>query len=300
VSREPMGVIVNQGAIGKDPWPVEVKNVDNPPSPAAGRSVKGNLTGLNQSLVINSDGCSCVGIQVSGTFVATWQVQCSYDGGTTWNTIRFISLIGVPLQSQTISQAVYAQTFGAPQVRVALTAYTSGIVSVAMTADVGYTSFLDGLAALLADVNISTLVLPRIANWNYVTVGRTLYSLQRSPGTFKTVTATAAGSTALWTPTSGFSFRLMRYIVMLTGDAKQSVAGNITISLLDAAGDIAQDYTVFVPAASLDTMGLIFSSGWIDLGNGITSASTNNVLNVNLSAALTTGLCRVIACGTEE
>ena len=38
----------------------------------------------------------------------------------------------------------------------------------------------------------------------------------------------------------------------------------------------------------------------IDLGNGYLSTAANNVLQVNLSAALSAGKVRVTAVGTEE
>jgi hypothetical protein len=122
----------------------------------------------------------------------------------------------------------------------------------------------------------------------------------RTPSVFKTVAAAAAGNTALWTPAVGKKFRLMRYRVTVTDNATQAVAGVLTVNLLDAAGNIAQTDDVFVPAVALVNSGALYNGGQIDLGNGILSAVANNVLNVNLSAALVTGNVRVIACGTEE
>ena len=55
--------------------------------------------------------------------------------------------------------------------------------------------------------------------------------------------------------------------------------------------------TVYVPAT---VSGTAWSSGWIDLANGILSATTDNVLNINLSFALTSGTVRVSVAGTEE
>lgn len=126
------------------------------------------------------------------------------------------------------------------------------------------------------------------------------YNKERTPSVFRTVATAAAGNTALWTPAAGNRFRLMRYMVAVTADAIQAVAGLLTITLFDgAAGATGQVHSVFVPAAAVNTQGL-YTSGWIDLGNGVRSAAINNVLNVNLSAALTGGVVRVIACGTEE
>ena len=119
--------------------------------------------------------------------------------------------------------------------------------------------------------------------------------------TFKTVQAAAAGNTALWTPTAGQKFRLMRYLVTVTGNAILAAGAVLTVSLFDGgAGATGQAHDIFVPAAATSLEGFIYNSGWIDLGNGVLSAAANNVLNVNLSAALTAGNVRVIACGTEE
>lgn len=133
--------------------------------------------------------------------------------------------------------------------------------------------------------------------------GQPSFDMERTPGIFQSVQATAAGNTALWTPTAGTKFRLMRYLVTVTGDAEAAALGAVTVSLFDgAAGAIGQDHDFFVPATgtSLQVFGSQYTSGWVDLGNGILSAAANNVLNVNLSAALTAGNVRVICCGTEE
>lgn len=129
----------------------------------------------------------------------------------------------------------------------------------------------------------------------------TSFDRTRTPNTFKTVTATATGDTAVWTPTSGKKVRLMRYQIQISGNAAQAVAGDFDIVLRDATTAIGVGLTVYVPGAGAGAKpsdGL--ASGWVDLGNGFLSAAANNVLNVNLSAALTAGKVRVVACGTEE
>lgn len=123
---------------------------------------------------------------------------------------------------------------------------------------------------------------------------------QRTPNIFKTVATAALGATALWTPAAGKKFRLMRYMVTVTDQATQAAPGTVTITHLDAAADILQTHDVYVPAVALVNSGSLYNSGWIDLGNGILSAAINQVLNVNLSAALTAGTVRCLCCGTEE
>ena len=123
----------------------------------------------------------------------------------------------------------------------------------------------------------------------------------RTPAVFHSAVATAAGNTAVWTPTSGKKFRLMRFMLVLTDEAARAAAGDITVKFQDATTDIGIGLPVYVPAAAIAApIGEAWSSGWIDIGNGYLSAAANNVLNVNLSAALTAGTFGVIAAGTEE
>lgn len=127
------------------------------------------------------------------------------------------------------------------------------------------------------------------------------WSFQRTPTVFRRIAATATGSTALWTPGTGNKFRLLRLFVEITNDAKAAAAADLVIKLLDSATDINIDFMCFIPTAAATTLGPGYSTGWIDLGSfGILSAAINNVLNVNLSFALTGGSVNVIACGVEE
>ena len=55
-----------------------------------------------------------------------------------------------------------------------------------------------------------------------------------------------------------------------------------------------------IPAATGAAFGSGDESPWIDLGNGFLSSAANNVLNLNLSFALTGGVVNVIACGARR
>lgn len=123
---------------------------------------------------------------------------------------------------------------------------------------------------------------------------------QRIVDTVKTASATASGNTAVWTPTAGKKFRLMRFRVMITANAATAGGAVVTVKFQDATTDIASATDVYVPGTAVTTGLGAFSSEWIDLGNGVLSAATNNVLNVNLSAALTSGNVRVLVAGIEE
>ena len=123
----------------------------------------------------------------------------------------------------------------------------------------------------------------------------------RTPVKFKTAQATASGNTALWSP-SGNKFRLMRLFVQVTANAYLDAgAGILTITFQDNTSDIGLGFDVYLPAATVTApLGDAFSSGWIDLGNGILSATAGQVLNINLSGKLDAGNVRVTCCGTEE
>lgn len=125
------------------------------------------------------------------------------------------------------------------------------------------------------------------------------FQRRRTPLIFKTATATASGSTALWTPTSAKKFRVMKYRIEVTGQATIGAAGTLTIDLLDSATTMGLTHSLYLPMVAINTLGG-FATGWIDLGNGKLSAAANNVLNINLDTALTAGVVRIIVAGTEE
>lgn len=127
------------------------------------------------------------------------------------------------------------------------------------------------------------------------------WSRMRTPTVFRTVQASAAGSTALWTPGANNKFRILKVFIDLTDNASLAVAGVLTIQLFDGANPLPIAVDAFVPVAAGGVAGDALHIGMMDLGCfGILSAAVNNVLNVNLSVALVTGNVRVIVAGTEE
>lgn len=139
-----------------------------------------------------------------------------------------------------------------------------------------------------------------IAAWGFGFNGVS-WDRKRVPSIVKTVATQASGNTALWTPASGKKFRLQRIMVQITSDAATSGGADITIDLKDGSStSTGVTFTVFVPAVAATTFSPGFQIGWLDFGNGVLSAAANNVLNLNLSAALSSGYCRAIVCGTEE
>jgi hypothetical protein len=124
----------------------------------------------------------------------------------------------------------------------------------------------------------------------------------RTPFIFKTATVTAAGNTAGWTPAAGKKVRAQRLRFLITGDASLAAASVLNVTFQDAAVATAIPGTsIYLPIAQpASPLPTAYDSGWMDLGNGILSATINNILNVNLSAALTTGKLVLWVCGTEE
>lgn len=162
----------------------------------------------------------------------------------------------------------------------------------------GAATAIGGNTAGSASVSGGALVGINTVAFGYAFNGATFDAL-RTPTKLKTVTATAAGNTALWTPAAGKKFRLMRLIVMVTANASFAVAGLEEVTLQDSATDVGFGVSFFVPGAAGALVGEQ-NSGWLDLGNGFLSSTANNVLNVNLGTALATGEIRVFAVGTEE
>ena len=114
----------------------------------------------------------------------------------------------------------------------------------------------------------------------------------RVANVFHTVLATAAGTTAVWTPTAGKLFRLMGYTLSIAGTL--AATGVQTIQLLDAAAIIKQhNAAVATPIVGDTQIG-------VDLGNGQLSAFANNVLYVSLGTAMASGSVAVNVWGTEE
>jgi hypothetical protein len=135
---------------------------------------------------------------------------------------------------------------------------------------------------------VSANVISLVKNANFDTSGS--FAL-RTPQVWNSALATAAGPTALWTPAGGKKFRLMGFSFAIPSIAT-SVAG-VIINLLDAAAAVG--YVAAIGATTTAFAGTVVFNG-----NGYLSAAINQVLNINLSAAITAGAVYVTAWGTEE
>ncbi len=117
---------------------------------------------------------------------------------------------------------------------------------------------------------------------------------------FKTVQATASGNTAIWTPTTGKKFRLKRIHISIGDDATITSGGHLAITFQDATTAIGLGFDTWLASAAGTADGIAFDVPMFDLGFGYLSSAANNVLNVNLSSALSGGSVRVTVAGTEE
>ena len=105
---------------------------------------------------------------------------------------------------------------------------------------------------------------------------------------------TALGATTIWTPTTGKRARVRGFSVIVD-PATTTVAGSL-ISLLD--GGAAVDDFLFIGVGPQTQTPLRWQAPLP--GNGLRSAAVNNVIAVNLSAALTAGGIYINVWGTEE
>jgi hypothetical protein len=253
-----------------------------------------------------------VSVHITGqgsSSTVTW--QCSNDNV---NWVGFPLVLSSALVSNatspvlsTTSTGMWTGVLPGRYFRLNITGISSGTTAgvVEMFAAPQIPSFLSGVTVLSGTSSVSTGNQGDNAsesmNTNVKGFNGTSWDRLRVPTIFKTATATASGDTALWTPTSGKKFRLLRYKIEVTADAATSGGADIDIQLRDSTTGLAgAAMSLYVPGTSVTTTAGRISSGWVDLGNGQLSAAANNVLNINLSAALTSGKARVVAVGTEE
>jgi hypothetical protein len=249
-------------------------------------------------------GYSWVSVQVNGG-VFDVAVQFSNDN-TNWyasrlcipsfnasnamqNTANFAALFTTPVVGRYL-RLVDTHTSGTTTATVVLS--TAPVTSLWSSVDTEASSALTPLDNMAQPFTAPVLTFPLVYSG-------TTWERLRVPTTVRTAAVTATGTTTLWTPAGGKKFRLMRALVLLAGNAATAGGAVLTVELRDGATPVGLTYDVYVPAAGGTTVGG-WTPGWVDLGNGVLSAAANNVLGVNLSAALSAGTVRVVVCGTEE
>jgi hypothetical protein len=246
--------------------------------------------GLTQALAQVTTSANVVGTVNCSIPTRYWRIV--YTNGATLQTTFELAVVSGPMGAALLGQGIVTAA-GATYNLTPVWAVQNNTVGDASTANGWENS--SGLASAAA-VAVGYTTGPQSAGANY--------SAARTPNIFHTasVPATASGNTAVWTPTSGKKFRLMRFQITAT-DLSATAAALLTISFQDATTAIGiGTYDVWIPATASLASGITTVSAWVDIGNGYLSTTINNVLNANISATLSgaTGTFRVNVCGTEE
>lgn len=135
-----------------------------------------------------------------------------------------------------------------------------------------------------------------VDSWEFAWDG-TQFDRVRIASVFKTLIVTASGTTALWVPAGGTSFRIMGYTIDVAGTL--AATGVQTIELVDGSTVIRNHL-----ANCIETPTVSISGGadhiTCDLGQGLLSINPGNTLNVHLSVAMATGGVAINIWGTEE
>lgn len=278
--------------------------------------VSGTASALNADAIAATDvsGYQMMFIQLVGTFSGNLNVQASNDN-TNWLTVNIqaVQAAGITTAgSASFSSTAQYYVAGLPfkYMRIRCVSYTSGSIT-------AYARLMNGTFSTATPLTqgISGSVTSNGFNGASDTDadtywGRTgslhlgfnglTWSRHRLPRIFKSITATASGDTAVWAPTTGKRWQLLRFQIFATADAAQTAGGVITVTLRDVTTSTGLAIPVYVPTTGGTVLGG-WASGWIDVGPyGVRAAAINTNLNVHLSSALTAGSISVMACGTEE
>ena len=105
----------------------------------------GNITALNGTVTLNTQGRDSVQFLVGGTWVANVDVQGTVNG-TTWTTITGYSLQGSPITPISTPNSFVVQCATYQSVRVIATSFTSGTITVSYDASVA--ASLDNVLSL--------------------------------------------------------------------------------------------------------------------------------------------------------
>lgn len=124
------------------------------PAPTSG-TASGSITGSAQSVTLTlAGGVSAVAVQVSGTFVATLQLEATVDDSVWVAAFAYDSGGGNVLISTTGTGLFTIPASGYKKVRVRSSAYSSGTASVAMAGGVGGTPSILGISPGAAATNL--------------------------------------------------------------------------------------------------------------------------------------------------
>ena len=270
-------------------------------------TASGNLADGTTRVILPVQGYAGAGGTISGSYNASVDFFVSTDNQVTWqrasvwytsNTSSY-SRVMDSTGSSSVGTFQFLNLAGVSHVSVQLASYVSGTCAVTLrTTGVGNSI----LPCIMSDGNTGQAT-PNglcLAGAGSSSGGLLQGRAFRCPDVWKSASATASGNTGVWTPSGSKKFRLLKYRIQVTGNAATSGGGVITVAFQDNTTDMGMSHSFFCPSAAGTTLAGL-DTGWTDIGpTGYLSTTGSNVLNVNLSAALTAGNVRVIACGTEE
>ena len=119
---------------------------------------------------------------------------------------------------------------------------------------------------------------------------------ERTPTEMRYLNTALAGSSAIWTPAVGNRFHLQAFQICL-GIGCTTAAAALSVIIMDQAAAL---FRFNISAGALAATTTVWSEALTLPGNGYESAAINNVLNLNLSVALTAGSVSVTVFGFED
>lgn len=114
---------------------------------------------------------------------------------------------------------------------------------------------------------------------------------------WKIQSSNAAGNAVVWTPQAGNKYRLLGFILSLSMDTTTAAA--LAISLHDSTSP-SNIFQVVISNGAIASLPQPIIFAYTLPGDGYLANLKDNVLYLNLTTALTTGVCLVSAFGTEE
>lgn len=158
------------------------------------------------------------------------------------------------------------------------------------------TGNLDRIRAVTSNADAIPSELGNLAVFSYSAgFNGATFDRVRVANVFKTAFATAAGETAVWTPTGGKKFRLMGYTISVAGTL--AATGTNRIQLLDGTGGTVIANHIATLTDTTPTGDTQMGADW---GQGFLSGAADRILRVKLASAVSNGGVAVNAWGTEE
>lgn len=255
----------------------------------------GTIDANGESIELQTGGLASLGIQTLDSYSGVWEVQCSMDGGTTYDADDEVPvlLFGAAAATSSVTDTVgvwNADIRGCNAVRVVSTTWTSGDVTIRMQAisSAGGGVGSGGVsgdtelpaAAALADATVNPTV-PGVASflmcWNGTTWDRCQSTRDPCDGAAKTlipVDIVTATTTELTSALAGASTHYYVCSVNLV------TAGANNVALVDDDTDNCASVTSGVAGGTTSGEGWNFAAnGGLTLGNGMGTVAKTNGAN---------------------